>query len=326
MAAGGMYDHVGGGFARYSTDERWLVPHFEKMLYDNALLAKTYLAAFQVTGNLRYKRVTCEILDYVIREMTSSDGGYYSATDADSEGVEGKFFVWDPEQIRAVVPSEEDATRFCAYYDVTADGNWEHHSIPNVPSSLDHVAKTLNCSPEDLQRTIDRVKPLVYQARLKRVPPGLDDKIITAWNGMMISAMAEAARVLGAAPYLESASRAADFLIGTLSRPDGGLYRTYRAEKAHVQAYLEDYACFIEALIDLYETGGLARYLAEAVRLGERLLTDFLDKEQGRLLYHGQRSRNAHPAGAGRPGWGNAERQRRRGDGLGSALVSSGSR
>ena len=281
MAAGGMYDHVGGGFARYSTDERWLVPHFEKMLYDNALLAKTYLAAFQVTGNLRYQRVTCEILDYVIREMTSPEGGYYSATDADSEGVEGKFFVWDPEQIRAVVPSEEDATRFCAYYDVTSDGNWEHHSIPNVPFPLDHVAKTLNCSPEELQRTIDRVKPLVYQARLKRVPPGLDDKILTAWNGMMISAMAEAARVLGAAPYLESASRAADFLLGTLSRPDGGLYRTCRAEKAHVHAYLEDYACFIEALIDLYETGGQARYLAEAVRLGERLLTDFLDEEQG---------------------------------------------
>lgn len=281
MAAGGMYDHVGGGFARYSTDERWLVPHFEKMLYDNALLAKTYLEAFQVTGNLDYRRVTCEILDYIIREMTSPEGGYYSATDADSEGVEGKFFVWDPEQIRDIVPSEQDAVRFCAYYDITDDGNWEHHSIPNTPHPLEDVAGKLSCSPEELRRTIDRVKPLVYQARLKRVPPGLDDKIITAWNGMMISAMAEAARVLRHAPYLESACRAADFLLNTLSRSDGGLYRTYRAGKAHLNAYLEDYAYLVEALIDVYEAGGEERYLREAVRLGERLLSDFLDKKHG---------------------------------------------
>ena len=281
MAAGGMYDHIGGGFARYSTDERWLVPHFEKMLYDNALLAKTYLEAFQVTGNLDYKRVTCEILDYILREMTSPDGGYYSATDADSEGVEGKFFVWDPEEILAIVPSEQDAVRFCTYYDITTDGNWEHHSIPNTPHTLEQAAEKLSCSPEELRQTIDRVKPLVYNARLKRVPPGLDDKIITAWNGMMISAMAEAARVLRHGPYLDSACRAADFLLNTLSRPDGGLYRTCRAGKAHLNAYLEDYAYLAEALIDVYEAGGKERYLMEAVRLGERLLSDFLDKTHG---------------------------------------------
>ena len=281
MAGGGMYDHVGGGFARYSTDERWLVPHFEKMLYDNALLAKTYLETFQVTGNLNYKHVTCEILDYIIREMTSPEGGYYSATDADSEGVEGKFFVWDPEQILEIVPSEQDAVRFCTYYDITPDGNWEHHSIPNTPHTLEQAAEKLSCSPEELRRTIDRVKPLVYDARLKRVPPGLDDKIITAWNGMMISAMAEAARVLRHGPYLKSACRAADFLLDTLSRPDGGLYRTCRAGKAHLNAYLEDYAYLTEALIDIYEAGGEERYLSEAVRLGERLLSDFLDKNHG---------------------------------------------
>ena len=213
--------------------------------------------------------------------MTSPEGGYYSATDADSEGVEGKFFVWDPEQIRDIVPSEQDAVRFCAYYDITDDGNWEHHSIPNTPHPLEDVAGKLSCSPEELRRTIDRVKPLVYQARLKRVPPGLDDKIITAWNGMMISAMAEAARVLRHAPYLESACLAADFLLNTLSRSDGGLYRTYRAGKAHLNAYLEDYAYLVEALIDVYEAGGEERYLREAVRLGERLLSDFLDKKHG---------------------------------------------
>ncbi|MCY4613990.1 MAG: DUF255 domain-containing protein [Nitrospira sp.] len=281
MAGGGMYDHVGGGFARYSTDERWLVPHFEKMLYDNALLARTYLEAFQVTGNSDYKRVTRETLDYVIREMTSPEGGYYSATDADSEGVEGKFFVWDPEEIREIAPSEQDAVRFCTYYDITADGNWEHHSIPNTPHTLEQTAEKLSCSPDELRQTIDRVKPLVYDARLKRVPPGLDDKIITAWNGMMISAMAETARVLRHGPYLESACRAADFLLKTLSRPDEGLYRTCRAGKAHLNAYLEDYAYLTEALIDVYEAGGEERYLTEAVRLGERLLSDFLDKNHG---------------------------------------------
>ena len=275
MAGGGMYDHIGGGFARYSTDERWLVPHFEKMLYDNALLAKTYLEAFQVTGNLEYKRVTREILDYILREMTSPEGGFYSATDADSEGVEGKFFVWDPEQIRDIVPTEQDAVRFCAYYDITADGNWEHHSIPNTPHPLEHAAEKLSCSPKELRETIYRVKPLVYEARLKRVPPGLDDKIITAWNGMMISAMAEAGRVLRHAPYVEAACRAADFLLNTLSRPDRGLYRTYRAGKAHLDAYLEDYAYLAEALIDVYEAGGEERYLREAVRLGRTTVERF---------------------------------------------------
>ena len=281
MAAGGMYDHIGGGFARYSTDERWLVPHFEKMLYDNALLAKTYIEAYQVTHDADYQRIATEILDYIIREMTSPEGGFYSATDADSEGVEGKFFVWNPAQIEKAVSSEEDAKRFCAYYDITTEGNWEGKSIPNTPRTLEAVAQDLGCSPEELRETLDRVRPLVYQARLKRVPPALDDKVITAWNGMMISAMAEAARVLSQPRYLESAIRAADFLLHALSRPDGGLFRTYRANKAHLNAYLEDYAFLIEALIDVYEAGGKEHYLTEAVRLAERLIEDFSDEAHG---------------------------------------------
>ncbi len=281
MAAGGMYDHMAGGFSRYSTDERWLVPHFEKMLYDNSLLAKTYVEAYQLTQDPNYQRVATETLDYIIREMTSPDGGFYSATDADSEGVEGKFFVWNPEQIQAITSSEEDAKRFCAYYDITDDGNWEHHSIPNTPRGLDDVAQELGCSPEELQHSIDQVRPIVYQARLKRIPPGLDDKIITAWNGMMISAMAEAARVFGQARYLDAAINATDFLLRILSRPDGGLYRTCRENKAHLDAYLEDYAFLIEALIDVFEAGGSERYLTEAVRLAERLIQDFSDQEHG---------------------------------------------
>ncbi|TLY43890.1 MAG: thioredoxin domain-containing protein [Nitrospirae bacterium] len=281
MAAGGLYDQIGGGFSRYSTDERWLVPHFEKMLYDNALLARTYLEAYQVTGEASYRRVATETLDYILREMTAPEGGFYSATDADSEGVEGKFFVWTPEEIRQVAPSEEDARRFCAYYDITPGGNWEHKSIPNIPRSLDDMARDLKVAPDELRRTLERLRPLVYDARRKRVPPGLDDKILTAWNGMMISAMAEGARVLGDSRYLEAAEQAADFLLMTMSRPDGGLYRTYRAFKAHVKACLEDYAFLVDGLIDLYEAGAHEGYLHEAVRLAERILADFADTEQG---------------------------------------------
>jgi uncharacterized protein len=281
MAAGGMYDHVGGGFARYSTDEKWLVPHFEKMLYDNALLTRTYLEAAQLTHDENYRRVAAEILEYMLREMTSSEGGFYSATDADSEGVEGKFFVWTPEEIRLAVQTDDDAKRFCAYYDITPGGNWEHKSIPHTPRSIEEVAGDLHISPEDLRQTIDRVKPLVYEARSKRVPPGLDDKILTAWNGMMISAMAEGARVLGENKYLEAGEEAADFLLRTMRRPDNGLYRTYRLGKAHLNACLDDYACFAEGLIDLYEAGAHEGYLDEAVRLAERILADFSDGEHG---------------------------------------------
>ncbi len=281
MAAGGMYDHIGGGFARYSTDERWLVPHFEKMLYDNALLARTYVEAYQVAGHADYRRVAAETLDYILREMTSPEGGFYSATDADSEGVEGKFFVWTPEEIRAAAPNEEDARRFCTYYDITPGGNWEHKNIPNTPEPLETIAAHLKISPDELRATIERVKPLVYAARARRVAPGLDDKILTAWNGMMISAMAEGARVLGDSRYLEAAEEAADFLLRTMKRPDGGLYRTYRSGKAHLDACLEDYAYLAEGLIDLYEAGAHEGHLDEAVRLAERILADFSDAQQG---------------------------------------------
>ncbi|MBM4133649.1 MAG: DUF255 domain-containing protein [Nitrospira sp.] len=281
MAAGGMYDQIGGGFARYSTDERWLVPHFEKMLYDNALLAHIYVEAYQATQNPEYRRIATETLDYIIREMTAPEGGFYSATDADSEGVEGKFFVWTPEQIRAVVPDEADARRFCAYYDITPGGNWEQASIPNRLRPLDEVTNELAVEPDELHRTIERVKPLIYEERRKRIPPALDDKILTAWNGMMIGAMAEGARVLSEPRYFRTAERAADFLLSALSRPDGGLYRTARAGKAHLPAYLEDYAYLAEGLVDLYEAGGSERYLENAVRLAERILADFSDAERG---------------------------------------------
>lgn len=281
MAAGGIYDHIGGGFARYSTDARWLVPHFEKMLYDNALLARVYVEAYQVTKKPLYRQVATEVLDYIGREMTGPEGGIYSSTDADSEGVEGKFFVWTPDDLTHILKNDDDARRFCALYDITASGNWEHTSIPNRLQPIDEVARQLNLTTDELLETASRVTPLLYEARRQRIPPGLDDKVITAWNGMMLSAMAEAARVFGESRYLERATRTADFLLRSHAKPDGRLLRTSRGARAHLDAYLEDYAYLVEGLIDLYEAGAAETYLHAAGRLATYLMTDFMDQEHG---------------------------------------------
>ena len=281
MAAGGIYDHIGGGFARYSTDERWLVPHFEKMLYDNALLARAYLEAYQVTKQESYRHIVTEVLDYILREMTDPEGGFYSATDADSEGVEGKFFVWRAEEIREALNNDEDVRRFCACYDITAQGNWEHTNIPNRMRAIDTVARELDLTVDELQETIRRVRPLLYEARKRRVPPALDDKIITAWNGMMISAMAEAGRVLDRSDYVKSARRSADFLIRIHRTANGCLLRTSRKGRAHLDAVLEDYAYLGEGLLDLYEACGDERYVEEARVLAERLLESYQDLDHG---------------------------------------------
>jgi uncharacterized protein YyaL (SSP411 family)/aryl-alcohol dehydrogenase-like predicted oxidoreductase len=280
MAQGGIYDHIGGGFARYATDERWLVPHFEKMLYDNALLTKAYLEGFQATGNAFFAQVAREILDYILREMTGPEGGFYSATDADSEGEEGKFFVWSPREVEAALGPEQGGW-FCAYYDITEEGNWEEKSIPNTPRSLPRMASRLSISANELQKCIENGRAKLYEIRRRRTPPGLDDKILTAWNGMMIGAMAEGYRVLGDPRYLAAAMRAADFLLGSLRREDGRLLRTYRSGHAHLDAYLEDYAFLAEGLIDLYEAGGSAGHLHAATRLAERILADFRDDAGG---------------------------------------------
>jgi uncharacterized protein YyaL (SSP411 family)/aryl-alcohol dehydrogenase-like predicted oxidoreductase len=280
MAQGGMYDQIGGGFARYSTDERWLVPHFEKMLYDNALLARAYLEGFQATGSAFYARIAREILDYVLREMTGPEGGFYSATDADSEGEEGKFFVWTPTEVEAVLGSEEGG-KLCAYYDITDEGNWEGKSIPHTPRSVERVASRLSVPAEDLRRSLEVGRAKLYEARRRRVPPGLDDKVLTAWNGMMLGALAEGSRALAEPRYLEAAARAADFLLATLRRADGRLLRTCRKGTAHLHAYLEDYAFLAEGLLDLYEAGGHVRYLREAAGLAERILEDFGDGAGG---------------------------------------------
>jgi hypothetical protein len=280
MKNGGMYDHVGGGFARYATDERWHVPHFEKMLYDNAQLARVYLEAFQVTGEPEYKRVAEETLDYAIREMQAARGGFYSATDADSEGVEGKFFTFTRDELSAIL-REPQLGMFCAAYDVRADGNWEGTNVLWTPRPLSAVAAELGLTLDALHAELAQARASVYAARKKRVPPLCDDKILVSWNALMIGALAEGARILQRRDYRDAAERAAAFIASAMRRPDGGLYRTARGDKAHLAAYLEDYAYLADALIDLYESGSDERYLREAERLCTRMLSDFSDAEGG---------------------------------------------
>ena len=282
MAAGGIYDHVGGGFARYSTDREWLVPHFEKMLYDNAQLARAYTEAWQITGGSEYSRVARETLDYVLREMTSPEGGFHSATDADSEGVEGKFFVWTKGEIEALLGAGKETAAFCDYYDVTAAGNWEGHAILNTRFAREEVAKRQELSVEALDGIIARGRCLLYGARSKRVPPALDDKTLTSWNGLMIGAMAEAGRVFGESRYVDGARRAAAFLWDA-HRRDGRLLRSSRNGKAQGEAFLEDYAFLANALIDLSEAGSAESlvWLDRARELAESILDLFPSKDGG---------------------------------------------
>jgi uncharacterized protein len=288
MAAGGIYDHLGGGFHRYSVDARWLVPHFEKMLYDNALLARLYLHAYQATGKVGYRRVVEETLRYVRREMTGPVGGFFSAQDADSEGVEGKFFVWTPAAIDEALGAEEGPL-FRAYFDVTEQGNWEgdHHAPPpepisilNTPRSLEEVAAEVGVSAERLQGVIDRGREVLYERRAHRTWPGLDDKVLTSWNALMLQAFAEAARILARDDYLETATRNAEFLLRELRR-DGTLLRTWKGGQAKIDAFLEDYALLVQALISLYEASFEPRWLSEARALGDTMVERFWESEEG---------------------------------------------
>ena len=278
MHAGGMYDHVGGGFARYSVDAHWLVPHFEKMLYDNALLAQAYVHAFQATADPEFREVAEETLDFVLREMTGPEGGFYSSFDADSEGEEGAFYVWTPSEIDAIL-GPEDGALVRLYFGVTEAGNFEGHNILHTPRDPVEVAADAGITIEELREVIARARPKLYEARSRREWPGRDDKVLTSWNAMMLQAFAEAARVLGRADYREAAERSADFLLRAL-RPEGVLLRTYKDGRAKIGAFLEDYALLADALVSLYETTFEPRWIREARALGEGMLERFWDAEQ----------------------------------------------
>jgi uncharacterized protein YyaL (SSP411 family) len=263
MAFGGIYDQVGGGFHRYSTDAYWLVPHFEKMLYDNALLARLYLHAWQITGNPLYRRITEETLDYVVREMTDAGGGFYSAQDADSEGVEGKFFVWTPGELQAILG--EDADLITGYYGVTARGNFEGANILNVPRDPEEYAYQRGVTEAQLSSAIERARAALLPVREERIHPLLDDKVLTAWNGLMLRAFAEAGAGLGRPDYLEVARKNAAFLLNTMRGDNGRILRTWRNGQAKLLGYLEDYACLADGLLALHEATLEPRWLRETV-------------------------------------------------------------
>ena len=279
MAYGGMYDQLGGGFHRYSTDAFWLVPHFEKMLYDNALLARLYLHAFQITGKPLYRRITEEILDYVLREMTDSLGGFYSAQDADSEGVEGKFFVWSPDEITAVL-GEEDGNLLGGFYGVTGAGNFEGSNILNIHQAPEAFALEHGITEEALEALIARGKPLLLEEREKRIHPFRDDKVIASWNGLMLRAFAEAGATLGREDYLAAAAANANFINDEMYR-DGRLLRSYREGQSRIDGYLEDYSCVIDGYIALYEATFQQEWLDRAVRLADTMIELFWDEGVG---------------------------------------------
>jgi uncharacterized protein YyaL (SSP411 family) len=265
MASGGMYDQVGGGFARYSVDERWLVPHFEKMLYDNSLLARAYLHGWQVTGEPLFREVCEETLDWALREMRAPEGGFYSALDADSEGEEGRFYVWTVDEMREALGDEADAA--IEYFGATEPGGFEGRNI---------LVRGHDPPPR-----LAELKRRLYEARARRIWPGLDDKRITSWNALMVAALAEAGAVLERADYVEAAERCAGFLLSELRDADGRLLRTYKDGQAKLNAYLEDHAFLIEALLSLYEANFDPRWFRAAREMADAMIERFADDERG---------------------------------------------
>ena len=286
MANGGMYDQLAGGFHRYSTDARWLVPHFEKMLYDNALLSRLYLHYFQVSGEQQARETVEGILDYVLGEMTHPEGGFFSTQDADSEGHEGKFFVWDIKEIQQTL-GEKDAAIFSSYYNVTEAGNFEGKNIPNVTRSKEDVAKSVGISKAELETSLQESRRKLFELRETRIKPDRDEKILTAWNGLMLASFAEAGVILNRPDYTQAARRNAEFVLSNL-RENGRVLRTWKDGRAKFNAYLEDYAFLSEGLLTLFETTGELRWLKESLALTDLMIEEFWDEESGGFFFTGK--------------------------------------
>jgi uncharacterized protein YyaL (SSP411 family) len=283
MAEGGLFDQIGGGFHRYSVDQRWLVPHFEKMLYDNAQLPRLYLEALQVTGEPLFRRTVRATLDYVLREMCDEAGGFYSATDADSEGEEGKFFVWTPAEVAELVGAE-DAPVVCRYWDITDEGNFEGKSIAHVTATVDEVAHTFGRDPAPVVQVIETARQRLYAARQLRVPPLRDEKVLASWNGLMLGTFAEAGRILPEPRYVAAATAAADFLWREMRRTDRLLHVWFKGE-AKIGAFLDDYVLVASGLVDLYEATHDRTHLERAGALADQLDPLFHDPEGGGFFY-----------------------------------------
>ena len=290
MRRGGIYDHVGFGFHRYSTDAKWLVPHFEKMLYDQALITVAYVEAYQSTNKQEYKETAMEILEYVLRDMSSPEGGFYSAEDAESEGEEGKFYVWTASEIRKALGKEADFA--IKVFNVETDGNFADVSGAKIGSnilymkrSIADLAYDLKISEQDIRKQMESIRQQLFSMRTKRLRPHKDDKILAGWNGLMVAALAKAAQAFDESKYAEAAKKATDFILGSLRRQDGRLLHMYRGGQTSVTAYADDYAFLIWGLIELYEATFDAHYLQIAIELNRDFLVHFWDDEGGGFFF-----------------------------------------
>ena len=284
MAFGGIYDHLGGGFARYSTDKYWKVPHFEKMLYDNAQLVSLYSKAYQLTKNPLYKKVVFETLEYIEREMTSKEGAFYSALDADSEGEEGKFYIWKKEELEKIV--DEDYNVFAEYYSVDKTGYWEHDNYILLRSkTAEEIAKKHNITEEELNKKIDSAKKKLMKERDNRIRPGLDDKTLTSWNALMIKGYIDAYLTFGKREHLNAALKNGNFLLEKQLRKDGGLNHSYKEGESKINGYLEDYSFTIEAFITLYEATFDQKWLDKSRALADYSIIHFFDANSGMFWF-----------------------------------------
>ena len=279
MAAGGIYDHVGGGFARYSTDAEWLVPHFEKMLYDNGQLVSVYAQAYQLTGKARYRSVVEETIAFVERELMSEEGGFYSSLDADSEGEEGKFYVWSEEEIDEALGDGEDAALFKEFYDVSQKGNWEHKVILNRVKEIEAVAKKYGKSVDEVSELLRRQNMILLDKRAARVRPGTDDKVLTSWNALMLAGYLDAYGALGEPSYLERSITNAQFILNKQMSKDGRLNRNFKDGKSSINAFLDDYALTIHAFMKLYQVTFDEKWIRESERLSEYAYEHFYNDE-----------------------------------------------
>jgi uncharacterized protein YyaL (SSP411 family) len=287
MWRGGMYDHLGFGFHRYSTDSKWLVPHFEKMLYDQAMLAIAYIEAYQATGKEQYAEVARQIFSYVLRDMTSPEGAFYSSENADSEGEEGKFYAWTQDEIKAILGNQK-GDLFCRFYGVTEKGNLEEgRSVLHIEKPIEEFAIEEGMAVHELNKTLKQSRKRLFAAREKRIHPSKDDKVLTDWNGLMIAALSKGSQALNKPEYADAARKAADFLLQELRRKDGRLLHRYREGEAALPAFLDDYTFVVWGLIDLYQATFEARYLQEALALTDDMLRLFWDDTDGGLYFAG---------------------------------------
>jgi hypothetical protein len=285
MAAGGIHDHLGGGFARYATDQKWLVPHFEKMLYDNALLAQLYSELYQITKAEKYLKITRKTLDFVMREMTHPEGGFYSAQDADSEGEEGKFYVWHKKEIASILSDQAATDIFCEHYGVTEGGNFEGKNILNERVPVTSVGLRYGKTPEQADQIIADASAKLFEAREKRVRPGRDEKILTSWNGLMISGFAKGYAITCDAKYLQAAENAVRFIETKVAAGEGRLLRTFKDGKTKLNAYLDDYAFYTGGLLDLFAVDSRQEYLENAIKYNDFMLEHFWDEKESNLFF-----------------------------------------